>query len=61
MGHCKDKKKCEDKYVIKCLPCNIYKAGNYCLGKDFIWSDSTQPAIAVLADNVVIDLSLIHI
>ena len=57
MGHhdC-HKKKCEDKYVIKCLPCTIYKSGHYCLGKDFEWGRDT-PAITIMSDNVVLDFN----
>lgn len=52
---CKDKKKCENKYVIKCLPCTIYRPGYYCLGKDFELYSGSQPAITIISDNVVLD------
>ena len=52
--HCK---KCVEKHVIKCLPYNIHKPGQYCLGKDFTWSDAAQSAITITADNVVLDFN----
>lgn len=57
MGHCKDSKKCENKYVIRCLPCTISKPGHYCLGKDFLWNSTLQSAITVNSDNVVLDFN----
>lgn len=61
MGHCDCKnkkhcKKCVDKRIIKCLPVTIDKSGHYCLGKDFVWSN-TGSAITVNADNVVLDFN----
>ena len=52
--HCK---KCVEKHVIKCLPYSIHKSGQYCLGKDFHWSDAAQSAITITADNVVLDFN----
>jgi len=50
-----DKRKCSKKYIIKCLPYTIHKPGNYCIAKDFVWSDPTKSAITVTSDNVVLD------
>ncbi len=54
--HCK-KLKCTEKHIISCLPYHIYESGQYCLGKDFTWTDSTKSAITINADNVVLDFN----
>lgn len=53
----KHAKQCVEKKVIRCLPYLITKPGYYCLGKDFTWSDASQSAITVTADNVVLDFN----
>lgn len=61
--HCEPKcsskqaKQCFKTKVICHLPYSISKSGHYCLGKDFTWSDSTQSAITITADNVVLDFN----
>jgi len=54
---CQEKKKCEDKYLIKSIPCTIYKPGHYCLGKDFDWNYPEKIAINIISDNVVLDFN----
>jgi hypothetical protein len=59
---CDDKKKkcgkCVDKYVIHCLPKEITKPGEYCLAKDFTWSDPTKSAITIKnTENVVLNFN----
>lgn len=53
----KQTKQCPKTKVICRLPYPITKSGHYCLGKDFTWSDASQSAITVLADNVVLDFN----
>ena len=55
--HSKKTTTCTKTKVICHLPYPITKSGHYCLGKDFTWSDSTQSAIKITADNVVLDFN----
>lgn len=54
---CHKPKQCVKKKVICSLPYTINKPGEYCLGKNFEWSDPTRSAIIVNSDNVVLNFN----
>ncbi len=61
MCNCDSKRhcgKCIDEYTIRSLPFTIAKPGQYCLCRDFTWTDPNQSAITILnTENVVLNFN----